>query len=165
MTVRVAGVAVSTEHWIGGKRVGSRDTFADLSPIDGAHLADVAAGGAAEVDAAVAAARAAFPAWAERGPSGRLPILKRFAEGIQARAAELAAVETVDNGSLLAGNLQRVVPRAALNAPAPNVIAIAGFMCGSHRSRAQECHAAVNALVTSRLNERQTPTGYLAEPQ
>jgi acyl-CoA reductase-like NAD-dependent aldehyde dehydrogenase len=111
----VAGVDVSTEHWIGGKRVASRERFADRSPIDGAHLADVSAGGAAEVDAAVTAARAAFPAWAERGASGRLPILRRFAQGITARAAELAAVETVDNGSLLAANLQRVVPRAALN--------------------------------------------------
>ena len=93
----------------------SRARFADLSPIDGAHLAEVSAGGAPEVDAAVGAARAAFPAWAELGASGRLPILQRFAEGIRARAAELAAVETADNGSLLAGNLQRVVPRAALN--------------------------------------------------
>jgi acyl-CoA reductase-like NAD-dependent aldehyde dehydrogenase len=115
MTVRIAGVDVSTEHWIGGKRVGSRATFSDRSPIDGAHLADVSAGGAAEIDAAVAAARAAFPAWAERGATGRLPSLQRFADGIRARAAELAAVETADNGSLLAGNVQRVVPRAALN--------------------------------------------------
>jgi aminomuconate-semialdehyde/2-hydroxymuconate-6-semialdehyde dehydrogenase len=115
MTARVAGVEISTDHWIGGKRVPSRATFADLSPIDGAHLADVSAGGAAEVDAAVAAARAAFPAWAELGPHGRLPILQRFAQGILARAQELAAVETADNGSLLAGNVQRVVPRAALN--------------------------------------------------
>ena len=114
-TASVAGVEVSTEHWIGGKRVPSRDRFVDLSPIDGAQLADVSAGGAGEVDAAVAAARAAFPAWAGLGPSGRLPILQRFAEGIRARSAELAAVETADNGSLLAGNLQRVVPRAALN--------------------------------------------------
>ena len=115
MTARVAGVEISTEHWIGGKRVPSRETFADLSPIDGAHLADVSAGGAPEVDAAVRAARAAFPAWAELGPSGRLPILQRFAQGIAARAQELAAVETADNGSLLIGNVQRVVPRAALN--------------------------------------------------
>src|SRR5262249_54121954 len=71
--------------------------------------------GSAEVDAAVAAARAAFPGWAERGPQGRLPILQRFAAGIQARAAELAAVETADNGSLLAVNQARVGPRAALN--------------------------------------------------
>ncbi len=115
MTARVAGVEISTEHWIDGKRVASRETFAVESPIDGAHLADVSAGGAAEVDAAVAAARSAFPTWAERGPAGRLPILQRFAAGITARAAELAAVETADNGSLLAGNLQRVVPRAAQN--------------------------------------------------
>ncbi len=114
-TVNVAGVEVSTEHWIGGKRVGSRDAFADLSPIDGAHLADVAAGGASEVDAAVGAARAAFPAWAALGPQGRLPILLRLAQAIRDRGSQLAAVETVDNGSLLAGNLQRVIPRAALN--------------------------------------------------
>jgi acyl-CoA reductase-like NAD-dependent aldehyde dehydrogenase len=112
---KVAGVEISTEHFIGGRRVGSRETFADLSPIDGAHLADVAAGGAAEADAAVAAARAAFPAWAELGPRGRLPILQRFSECIAARAKELAAVETADNGSLLLGNLHRVIPRAALN--------------------------------------------------
>jgi acyl-CoA reductase-like NAD-dependent aldehyde dehydrogenase len=114
-SARVAGVEVSTDHWIRGKRVGSTRRFADLSPIDGAHLADVAAGGQAEVDAAVAAARAAFPAWAELGPQGRLPILQRFARGIEARGKELAAVETTDNGSLLLGNLHRVVPRAALN--------------------------------------------------
>ncbi len=112
---KVAGVEISTEHFIGGKRVGSRETFADLSPIDGAHLADVSAGGASEVDAAVAAARGAFPAWAELGPQGRLPILQRFAKGIEARAKELALVETTDNGSLMLGNLHRVVPRAALN--------------------------------------------------
>jgi acyl-CoA reductase-like NAD-dependent aldehyde dehydrogenase len=111
----VAGVSVSTDHWIAGKRAVSSRRFADFSPIDGAHLADVAAGGAAEVDAAVAAARAAFPAWAELGPAGRLPILQRFARGIEARGKELAAVETADNGSLLSGNLHRVVARAALN--------------------------------------------------
>ena len=44
-----------------------------------------------------------------------MPILKRFAEGIRARANELAAVETMDNGSLLIGNVHRVVPRAAQN--------------------------------------------------
>ncbi len=111
----VAGVEVSTDHFIGGRRVSSSQRFADLSPIDGSHLADVAAGGKAEIDLAVAAARKAFPAWAAPGPEGRLPILKRFAEGIRARAKELAAVETMDNGSLLGGNLHRVVPRAAQN--------------------------------------------------
>jgi acyl-CoA reductase-like NAD-dependent aldehyde dehydrogenase len=114
-SAQVAGAVVSTDHWINGRREASTRRFADLSPIDGAQLAEVAAGGAAEIDAAVCAARAAFPAWAELGPQGRLPILQRFAQGIEARGKELAAVETADNGSLLAGNLARVVPRAAHN--------------------------------------------------
>ncbi|HUN51422.1 MAG TPA: aldehyde dehydrogenase family protein [Candidatus Sulfotelmatobacter sp.] len=111
----VAGVAVSTAHWIDGRRLPSNRTFEVFSPIDGSHLANVSAGGAEEADAAVAAARRAFPAWAALGPAGRLPILKRFAAGILARKDELAAVETADNGSLLAMNRERMIPRAAHN--------------------------------------------------
>ncbi|MFN3627618.1 aldehyde dehydrogenase [Parvibaculum sp.] len=113
--VKVAGVEVSTDHWIGGRRVASKKKFSNFSPIDGSHLADVSAGGKAEADAAVEAARKAFPAWAALGPKGRLPYLKKFAEGIKARVNDLAAVETMDNGSLLMGNVHRVVPRAAQN--------------------------------------------------
>jgi aminomuconate-semialdehyde/2-hydroxymuconate-6-semialdehyde dehydrogenase len=113
--VSVAGVEVSTNHYIGGRRVASKERFLDRSPVDGSALAEVAAGGAAEADAAVDAARRAFPAWAALGPEGRAPILRRFAEGILARAGQLAAVETLDNGSLLTGNTHRVVPRAAQN--------------------------------------------------
>tara|TARA_R110002110_G_scaffold78728_4_gene206259 strand:+ start:67 stop:1527 length:1461 start_codon:yes stop_codon:yes gene_type:complete len=113
--VKVAGVDISTDHFISGKRVASANRFADISPVDGSHLADVSAGGKVEANAAVEAARNAFPAWAALGPKGRLPILKKFAEGILARASELAAVETMDNGSLVAGNLHRVIPRAAHN--------------------------------------------------
>jgi aminomuconate-semialdehyde/2-hydroxymuconate-6-semialdehyde dehydrogenase len=111
----VGGVDVSTDHFIGGRRVSSTERFANRSPVDGSHLADVAAAGPAEVDEAVAAARRAFPAWAALGPKGRLPFLKRLAEGIKARAKDLASVETMDNGSLLAGNLHRTMPRAAHN--------------------------------------------------
>ncbi len=114
-TTKVAGVQVSTEHYIDGKRVPSKRTFPNCSPIDGKHLADMSAGGADEVDAAVAAARRAFPKWAALGPEGRHPILTRFAKAIQAHAKEIAAVETEDNGSLLMGNAARMVPRAALN--------------------------------------------------
>ncbi len=113
--VNVAGVEISPDHYINGKRVKSKDRFLDRSPIDGSALAEIAAGGEAEAEIAVAAARRAFPAWAALGPEGRAPILRRFAAGIQARVAQLAAVETLDNGSLLAGNQHRVVPRAALN--------------------------------------------------
>ena len=113
--VTVAGVDVSTDHYIDGRRVASKDRFLDRSPVDGSALGEISAGGAAESEMAVDAARRAFPAWAALGPEGRAPILRRFAEGILARAGELAAVETLDNGSLLTGNTHRVVPRAAQN--------------------------------------------------
>ena len=69
----VAGVEVSTEHFIGGERVGSDATFVDLSPIDARPLAEVARGGEREADLAVAAATEAFPALggAGRGRAGR----------------------------------------------------------------------------------------------
>jgi acyl-CoA reductase-like NAD-dependent aldehyde dehydrogenase len=118
MTARaatVAGIEVSTDHFIGGERVTSSERFAVYSPIDGSLLAQMSAGGRAEIDRAVEAARKAFPGWAALGPNGRLPILKRFAEAILAHKDALAAVETMDNGSLLMGNLHRVVSRASEN--------------------------------------------------
>jgi aminomuconate-semialdehyde/2-hydroxymuconate-6-semialdehyde dehydrogenase len=84
-TTTVAGVEVSLDHWIGGKRVASSDRFSNASPIDGSDLGAVSAGGQAEADMAVEAASAAYPAWAALGPRGRLPILRKFAEGILAR--------------------------------------------------------------------------------
>ncbi len=93
--VTVASVEISTDQFINGKRVASTGRFADISPVDGSHLADISAGGKVEANAAVEAARKAFPAWAALGPKGRLPILKKFAEGILARANELAAVESM----------------------------------------------------------------------
>ena len=49
----VAGVSVGTGHYIDGKRIASNRTFAVHSPIDGSHLANIAAGGTEEVGAAV----------------------------------------------------------------------------------------------------------------
>ena len=115
LTAKVAGVDVSTAHFIDGKRVESKRKFSVESPIDGTHLAEMSAAGSSEVDAAVAAARRAFPAWAALGPEGRLPILKRLAKAILAHQNELAAVETADNGSLVTANVARMVPRAAQN--------------------------------------------------
>jgi len=113
--VIVAGVEVSPDHYIGGRRVSSAATFADVSPIDESHLADVARGRADEVSAAVEAARAAFPAWAELGPEGRGEHLFRLADLIEERVETLAAVETADNGSLLEASRLRVMKRGAMN--------------------------------------------------
>jgi aminomuconate-semialdehyde/2-hydroxymuconate-6-semialdehyde dehydrogenase len=115
--VQVEGVEVATDHFIDGRRVGGEARFEVRSPIDwdGWELADVAAGGAAEVDLAVAAARRAFPAWAALGPAGRREHLGAFADAIDAAVPALAAVECADNGSLLEAMRERVLPRAATN--------------------------------------------------
>lgn len=60
-TVDVAGVKVDTRHYIGGKRVASKETYTNTSPIDGSFLGEISRGGQDEVNAAVEAARSAFP--------------------------------------------------------------------------------------------------------
>ncbi|MDX6686488.1 MAG: aminomuconate-semialdehyde/2-hydroxymuconate-6-semialdehyde dehydrogenase [Baekduia sp.] len=111
------GVSVPTDHYIDGRRVASGDVFEVRSPIDWDHvkLADVARGRRREVDAAVAAARRAFPAWAALGPERRGEVLGRLADAIEAAVPDLAAVETVDNGSLHEAMAERVLPRGASN--------------------------------------------------
>ncbi|MFD0169570.1 aldehyde dehydrogenase [Streptomyces decoyicus] len=113
--VMVAGVDVDTRHWIDGQRVASRGTFLDVSPIDGASLAEVARGGADEAALAVDSARAAFPAWAATSREERARILHAIADGVEKRIEELAAVETADNGALLRSHRRGVMPRVAHN--------------------------------------------------
>ena len=115
--VEVEGVSVPLTHFIGGRRVASRECFTVRSPIDWENweLAQLAAGGPEEVDQAVAAARGAFPAWAALGPEGRHVALTRLARAIDAAVPDLARVECVDNGSLREAMRLRVLPRAANN--------------------------------------------------
>jgi acyl-CoA reductase-like NAD-dependent aldehyde dehydrogenase len=114
-TVEIAGVEVSTEHFIGGRRVGSRERFEVISPIDGNVIAEVAAGGPDEVDQAVRAARDAFPAWGALGATGRAEVLHRLADLIDANVERLAIVECTDMAMLLRSLLARVIKRGALN--------------------------------------------------
>jgi len=116
MMIRIEQVRIDTRHFIGGEPFASHGKTLDVfSPIDGAPLGQISAGDAGDVDHAVSAAKAAFPAWAALGPEGRGAILDRFAKAILERKEELSLVETVDNGSLLIGNQKRVVDRAAHN--------------------------------------------------
>jgi aldehyde dehydrogenase (NAD+)/betaine-aldehyde dehydrogenase len=86
---------------IGGEPVDPGSTFEDLDPATGEVLAEVARCGPDEVDAAVAAARAAQPAWEERAAADRAGVLRRIADAIRGEAAELARLETLDTGKPL----------------------------------------------------------------
>ncbi len=111
----VDGVAVDTRHWIGGRRVESAETFDDVSPIDEQVIAQVSRGRSDVADAAVAAARDAFPAWAATSPEERSRILHAVADGVEARLEDLARLETRDNGSLIRSHRRGVMPRVAMN--------------------------------------------------
>ncbi len=136
-TVEVEGVSVPVDHYIDGRRVSSETTFEVRSPIDWDDwkLAEVANGGQAEVDAAVQAARRAFPEWARLGPEGRHAHLTRLADAIDAAVPDLAKVETADNGSLYEAMSLRVLPRAA-----NNIRFFADFACNSLTEQPRTLH-------------------------
>jgi aminomuconate-semialdehyde/2-hydroxymuconate-6-semialdehyde dehydrogenase len=151
-TIEVEGVRVDTRHWIGGERVASAGTFTDVSPIDETPLGEIAAGGAEEVDRAVAAARAAFPGWAALPVAERAAILRRVADGIEARVEDLARVETRDNGSLLRSHRRGVMPRVAMNfryfADWSEHLAHEPREIRGHRERITYDPAGVTAIIT-----------------
>jgi 5-carboxymethyl-2-hydroxymuconic-semialdehyde dehydrogenase len=114
-TISVAGADIDTRHFIGGVRVASTETYTNTSPIDGTFLGEISRGGATEVEQAVAAARAAFPAWAALGPQGRGALLHKLADLVEENNETLSQLETMDNGSLLRSHRRGVMPRVAMN--------------------------------------------------
>ncbi|HMC15707.1 MAG TPA: aldehyde dehydrogenase family protein, partial [Albitalea sp.] len=99
---RAAALQFDGRAFIAGRRVAahSGQTFDCISPLDGRVLTQVARGSAADIDAAVGAARAAFAdgRWAHKAPAQRKRVLLRFAEKILAAKDELALLETLDMG-------------------------------------------------------------------
>jgi aldehyde dehydrogenase (NAD+) len=87
-------------HFIGGRWMESLDgrTFEVMNPATGQYLAHVAQGGAAEVDAAVSAAREAFPGWSALPGHARARHLYALARAVQKHSRLLAVLETLDNG-------------------------------------------------------------------
>ncbi|MFZ2501196.1 MAG: aldehyde dehydrogenase [Nocardioides sp.] len=152
-TAEVEGVQVDLRHWIGGARVASAQTFDDISPIDETLIAKVHAAGAAEVDQAVAAARAAFPAWARMPVAERAAILRRVADLVESRVEDLSRVETRDNGSLIRSHRRGVMPRVAMNFRffadyAEQTLGHPDMEVRGHRERVSYDPAGVVAIIT-----------------
>lgn len=99
---RAAALSIDGRAVIGGARVWAAggQRFENRSPIDGHRLGEVARCDGADVDAAVAAARAAFDdrRWAGQAPAARKRTLIRFADLIVQHTEELALLETLDMG-------------------------------------------------------------------
>lgn len=73
-------------------------TFETFNPATGEKLADCADASPADIDRAVAAARAAFPAWSKTSPEQRANMLLKIADLVEANLDRLAKIETMDNG-------------------------------------------------------------------
>ncbi|WP_246568549.1 aldehyde dehydrogenase family protein, partial [Streptomyces flaveus] len=100
MTTTIENLPTVIRHWIGGEPVDSTDgrTFPVADPVSNTAYARAAAGGAADVDQAVSAARSAFPEWAGLSNRARAGVLYRIADAVEARHYRLAAFESYDSG-------------------------------------------------------------------
>jgi 5-carboxymethyl-2-hydroxymuconic-semialdehyde dehydrogenase len=108
MTMRI-------DHLINGKAHASRDYFETVNPATQEVLAEVAAGGEAEVNAAVAAAKDAFPKWAALPAPQRAKLVRKLGDLIAAHVPEIAQTETNDSGQVIAQTGKQLIPRAADN--------------------------------------------------
>ena len=103
------------QHLIDGRAVESRTYFETVDPATQQVLAEVARGGAAEIGAAVAAAKAAFPAWAARAPADRAKLMRKLGDLIAAEVPAISETETRDTGQVISQTRKQLVPRAADN--------------------------------------------------
>ncbi|HEX4050081.1 MAG TPA: CoA-acylating methylmalonate-semialdehyde dehydrogenase [Steroidobacteraceae bacterium] len=97
------GLRVLSHHVDGRRLPGGGKRFADVfNPATGVVQARVPLASSAEVDAAVAAAKAAWPSWAETPPVKRARILFRFKQLLDERSDELATLITREHGKVQA---------------------------------------------------------------
>ena len=88
-------------------------TLVVLDPATGEQIATVAAATAADIDAAVAAARAAQPAWAATAPSAKADLMWRLGAALEQRAEEFGQLESLDNGKPIGESAALDVPLCA----------------------------------------------------
>jgi aldehyde dehydrogenase (NAD+) len=87
--------------------------FDTVDPSNGEKLASVAQGSAADIDAAVRAARAAFPKWQSLTPHMRARYLYAIARQVQKHSRRLAVLETMDNGKPIRESRDLDIPLVA----------------------------------------------------
>ncbi len=90
-------------------------TIDNINPATGAVIGKIPRSGKANVDRAVACAKAALPAWAALGRDARCDILDRIADGIEARLDGLARMESEDTGKPITTSRTLDIPRAVRN--------------------------------------------------
>jgi aldehyde dehydrogenase len=102
------------ENWIFGAYTPpvTGEYFSNPSPVTGQHLCDVARGTAGDIELALDAAHAAWPAWGSTSTAERAHILHAIADRIEANLEALAVIETIDNGKPIRETLAADLPLA-----------------------------------------------------
>jgi malonate-semialdehyde dehydrogenase (acetylating) / methylmalonate-semialdehyde dehydrogenase len=120
------GALAEITHFIGGARVtGGEHTGQVFNPATGEVAAVVRYADAATVDAAVAAAHAAFPAWSETSALNRSRVMFRFKELLERNADALAEIVTRQHGKVLTdarGEVQRGIEVVEFACGAPQLL-------------------------------------------
>jgi len=103
------------DHFVNGRTLPGTTYFEDINPTNQELLAEVAAGGEAEIHAAVAAAKAAFPAWASRPATERATLLRKLGDLIAKHVSDISRTESQDTGQPIAQTGKQLIPRSADN--------------------------------------------------
>lgn len=103
------------KHWINGKEVESKETFINYNPATMEEICEVASGGETEVNAAVAAAKEAFPKWANTPAKERARLMRNLGELIDKNVPKIAELETKDTGLPIHQTKNVLIPRASHN--------------------------------------------------
>ncbi|WP_067548648.1 gamma-aminobutyraldehyde dehydrogenase [Nocardia crassostreae] len=138
-------------QFIGGaRRAGSGEPLSITAPATGAVIATGHGASSADVAAAVAAAKAAFPEWAGKTPGERSDIMHAWTRVLHERAGELAAVESVNAGKPI---------RLAREFDVPGTIDNTAFFAGAARNLEGKAAAEYSGDHTSAI--RREPLGVI----
>jgi malonate-semialdehyde dehydrogenase (acetylating)/methylmalonate-semialdehyde dehydrogenase len=129
--------------WINGQHTKSKTTrFAEvMNPASGEAIRQVPLASTADVESAIAAAKAAFPGWRDTTPLRRSRILSKFKELLEAHKGELAQLASEEHGKTLedaAGSVQRGIEVVEFAIGAPHLLK------GEHAEnvgRGVDCHS------------------------
>lgn len=139
-------------QWLDGRRrAGSGDPHRVIDPATGEVVATLALAGVDDVDAAVASAHRAQPAWGAATPAERSAVLHRLAEGLDAQAEQLAQVETAQTGKPI---------RLCREFDVPGTVDNVSFYAGAARLLEGRASGEYSADHTSSL--RREPVGVVA---
>lgn len=134
--------------WINGQAIKSRSTrLADITnPATGEIIRQVPLASVADVESAIAAAKAAFPGWRDTPPLRRSRILNKFRELLETHRDELAQLASEEHGKTLedaAGSIQRGIEVVEFAVGAPHLLK------GEHAEnvgRGVDCHSMLQPI-------------------